>query len=311
MNITIIGGGAVGLLFYQALYRIQTLKNIRLSLYAYKPISPSFTFTNNAGLSYAYPIHTSQKGDLQQADIVLLCVKSYQVTNVLENIESTLNPNATIILCHNGMGSIDEYFDRNNKQNSPKLLSQTILSLLITHGSKKNSKLHITHTGQGIGNLGLIKGGYTKQQSNKITTLFNVALPTISWHEDIKEKQWLKLAINSVINPLTALNNMVNGDVLQPQYQQQITRLLNEFIAIAHIKGIYFSLPQLLNIITEVANKTSLNRSSMLSDIDNKQQTEIDYINGYLVKIGKLYDIPTPEHDNLTQQINALTLAFI
>lgn len=308
MNIVIVGAGAVGLLFYQAFNRYKNAENLSLSLKSHNTITSSFTFTNIQGLSSLTPLVSTTKKHLIAADIILICVKSYQVNSALKDTVALLNKKATIILCHNGMGAFEEYLELQEDSSNDKnnLISQTVLSLLITHGSKKSTKQHIIHTGQGIGDLGYIYGDYNHELLQKITRLFNRVLPSISWHDNIKEKQWLKLAINTVINPLTAVHNIANGQILLPKYHHQINQLIDEFNTVANKHGIEFSNDFLLSKIYDVARKTARNRSSMLSDVINKRKTEIDYINGYIVKLGKEYNVTTITHQALIQQVKAL-----
>ena len=295
-------------MFYQAFNRCKNSEKLSLSLKQHNTIIRSFTFTNILGASSLIPVIPATDNHLASADVILICVKSYQVKSVLSDTSRQLNKKSVIILCHNGMGAFEEYLELLGVQSDDKsvFFSQTVLSLLITHGSKKNSKQHIIHTGQGKGDLGLIYGDYNQLLFQKITASLNTVLPNITWYDNIKEKQWLKLAINSVINPLTAINNMPNGDVLLPTYHQQINLLINEFIAVAYHHGINFSNTFLFSMISDVAKKTAVNRSSMLSDVKNKQRTEIDYINGYIVKLGKQDNIATTEHQALIKHIKAL-----
>ncbi len=315
MNIVIVGAGAVGLLFYQALYRCKKELNVNLSLQQHKTTIPSFTFTHFNGDNDIIPVVSTTDEHIASADIILICVKSYQVTSVLKNSFPQLNKHAVIILCHNGIGAferyieesyIDEITNKNDTQAVTYVIPQSVLALLITHGSKKNSHQHITHTGKGGGDLGLIYGKNNVAFFKRITALLNTVLPCITWNGNIKEKQWLKLAINSIINPLTAVNNIPNGDILLPQYQEHIRLLIIEFISVAKMHNITFSEEILLSTILEVASKTAKNRSSMLSDITNKQMTEIDYINGYIVKLSQQYNIAVPYHQALVQQVKAL-----
>ena len=132
------------------------------------------------------------------------------------------------------------------------------------------------------------------------------ALPTLTYSDNIKEKQWLKLAINCVINPITALENIDNGQLLNDKFQAQITALILEIIAIAAFENIEFNFNELREKIMAVAQSTAQNCSSMRSDILNKRKTEIDYINGYIVKVANRMNFSVPENEKLLREIKAL-----
>ena len=147
----------------------------------------------------------------------------------------------------------------------------------------------------------------TKTHNNsRLKNLLNSAMPKVLFHENIMEKQWIKLAINCVINPITALNNIDNGEVLADKYSSDIEKILREIITVATACGINLIYDELIVLVKTVAKNTGKNCSSMRSDILNKQKTEVDYINGYIHKLGLEFNIATPENSNLWQQISAL-----
>ena len=187
-----------------------------------------------------------------------------------------------------------------------KALTQPCYALLTTHASKILQPFHAQHTGLGHNDLGLITGKACSIKQDKILQILTQALPTLTLSDNIKEKQWLKLAINCIINPITAIDNIDNGLILNDKYIALIDSLLAEITTIASYQGLSFTVNDLKNQVLSVAIKTTKNCSSMRSDIIQKRKTEIDYINGYIVDLAKDYEIPTPENEKIVQQINAL-----
>lgn len=309
MNIVIVGAGAIGLLFYQQLYpQCCRLKDInsrhQLSLKTRSGTSPTFSFTHYQGLSYQIPITIADNKHIADADAIFICVKSYQVDGTLNQLIPYLKSTVNIILCHNGMGVLtDQTRQRLSEQ-------QTLFTLLTTHGSKKLSPKHIMHTGLGFCDLGLLSGTVNFAEKNKLISLFADSHLNVQWQDNIMQKQWLKLAINCVINPLTAINNINNGDIRLAKYQTSIHLLIKEFITIAASQAQYFDFESINQIINDIAEKTALNRSSMCSDIINQLPTEIDYINGYLVRLAIENKIAVPENKKLCQQIHQLTKLY-
>ncbi|KAF1841376.1 uncharacterized protein K460DRAFT_388329 [Cucurbitaria berberidis CBS 394.84] len=114
---------------------------------------------------------------------------------------------------------------------------------------------------------------------------------------DLLQMQLEKLAVNCVINPLTVLLDARNGSVL---YNYALTRTLR--LLLSEISLVIRSLPELQYIpnvsqrfdpgrleskVVGVARLTKDNISSMLADVRSGRQTEIDYINGWIVKRGE------------------------
>lgn len=295
MNIVIVGGGAIGLLWYQALNKIT---NIDICLKTKHKIN-DFYFTNINGNTEKIHVKTASCVKIKKADVILLCVKAFHVNQALKELNELISDNAIIILHHNGLGAYDEINHPNHK--SP------ILALITTHGSKRVSNKSIVHTGEGKCSLGLLVGNIEKQQQINITQLLNAALPSVIWHDNIKHQQWLKLAINSVINPITAIANIPNGDLCKLKYKNQMLMLINEFVIVAKSQGYSFNAVDLLTTITEVADKTAANSSSMRADINNHKKTEIDYINGYLIKIAEAENIDVPAHKKVYFQVKVIS----
>lgn len=298
MNIVIIGQGAIGLLWYTHLQSLpKSLVNLSL-LTSKQAIMPNnnFAYTHFLGLSELHTFQTASPQHIRQADVILLCVKAYQVKQVIADISPLISPHSTIILAHNGMGTLTEI----QPFITPK---QAVMALLTTHGCSRASSTHIIHTGLGETHLGLLQGLFTQQKL--LTSLLNQALPKVYWQENIIEKQWLKLAINCVINPITALENINNGELTNPCYQKQITALITEIATIAQAEQQTLLPSLLIEQVLQVAKATAKNCSSMRADILAKRPTEINYINGYVHYLGIKHQIKTPENSRLWQAINA------
>lgn len=305
MNIVIVGQGAIGLLLYSHLYRYyQHSTNLPITQVSLCASSSKFTqfkqvkFTDNHQGNAHYQLHHATDADLANTDVLIMCVKSYQVKQALESKLPLLSKNCAIVLCHNGMGSQEALQEK---------ISQPLLTLLLTHGAKKLSADHIVHTGNGTLTLGMLCGKLDKQRQKALTDLLNNAIPSCHWHENILEVQWLKLAINCVINPITAIHNIDNGLVFSGEYQAEIEQLISEVIAVAHTQGIVFNETKLYLAIKEVATKTAKNCSSMRSDVLANRMTEIDFINGYVIRLAKLHSIETPVNLKMYQAIKALS----
>lgn len=304
MNIVIVGQGAIGLLWYSQLAR-QMDNNVSLLCSKNIKQPPSaMLLIDKQQRQIEIPLQHTNDTLLAQAEIVLFCLKAFDQINTIHELSAKLSPNTALIMAHNGMVDIDK-IDQVHRINHP------LLTLLTTHGCKKVQTFHIKHTGLGHSDLGFTE--YDKSESRNwtfsikqqtaIIERLNSALPSVSWHGNIKEKQWLKLAINSVINPITALENIENGQVLSAKFDVRIDQILAEVVTIATQENISFTHTQLKALVLEVAKSTAKNSSSMRCDFLNKKASEIDHITGYIVGLGKKHQISTPVNTLLWQQI--------
>ncbi|KAJ4357360.1 2-dehydropantoate 2-reductase (Ketopantoate reductase) (KPA reductase) (KPR) [Didymosphaeria variabile] len=114
---------------------------------------------------------------------------------------------------------------------------------------------------------------------------------------DLLQLQLEKLAVNCIINPLTVMLDARNGSIL---YNYSLTRVIR--LLLSEVSLVIRSLPELKyipnvqqrfdpgrleTVVVGVANRTRDNISSMLADVRAGRQTEIDYINGWIVKKGE------------------------
>ena len=135
-------------------------------------------------------------------------------------------------------------------------------------------------------------------------------MPPSNWHQDIRFSLWLKLAINAVINPLSALHNIQNGKLAERQYETQIIALCDEITQIMQHLEFVLEADRLLNTVKQVIQQTSENYSSMNRDISGRRKTEIEFINGYIVKQAMQLGLPCPCNLALFNEIRHRELAY-
>lgn len=300
MNIIVVGQGAMGLLWYHQLSVSTATTNLSLLASTQHNLSNTrYHFIDNHDIHYQGKINYAYDEHIKNADVIFLCVKSFQICSALKKIAPYLKPNIHIILAHNGMGTFSEL---------PKAIinRHNIYALLTTHGCLRKTSLHITHTGIGITDIGLVSGSVDIAEQQALTCLLNKALPSVKLHKNIIEKQWLKLAVNCVINPITALHNIDNGQVNSNIFSEQIKNILTEIVAVAKNENIHLNRVLLIKTVQQVAIATAKNCSSMRCDILAHKQTEINYINGYIHRLGIKHNIATPENTQLWQQVNSI-----
>jgi len=304
-NVLIVGSGAIGMLWYSHFY-IQSNDSVNCFLYqssTRKALQDKIKFTSLNNKKHIIPnrIITSDKN--RPIDIILICVKSYQLNQAITDIEALISDDTLVITTHNGLGAM-------NNQSAQLLQNNVVLDLLTTHGSLKVAENEVIHTGSGTSHLGLkfgckeIHSGHNIQKT--LIPLLNKTLPDVIWCDDILLKQWVKLTINCVINPLTALFDIKNGDISDDKFTKTIEQIIDEVISVAQVNNINLNKKDLLQTVSLVAKNTSKNSSSMRCDVQGNKETEVEYINGYIHKLGQEFNIPTPKNTELYQKILAL-----
>ncbi|NMP17528.1 2-dehydropantoate 2-reductase [Thalassotalea sp. Y01] len=303
-KIAILGNGAIGLLIT---YLLKTQSqntsseqplNIRLLTRQRANNNVTLTVKQLDNQQKTFSVGQADEQFLAQCELLICCVKSYDVLAALTPLSKVLNPKCAIVLCHNGMGTIDAI-------NSTLKLPQPILTLLTTMAAKRLADNVIQHTGVGNNHLGLVQGQLHTNQANDIKQLLKNALPCFEFSDNIITQQWLKLAINCAINPLTAISDVTNGELASDKYQPKIKACLEEVVVVAASQNVTFNIDSLMKVVNDVISKTANNSSSMREDVSNGRATEIDYINGYIKTLGQQNNIATPINEQLYREVVA------
>jgi 2-dehydropantoate 2-reductase len=121
---------------------------------------------------------------------------------------------------------------------------------------------------------------------------------------------WEKLLINVGINALTALTGLKNGQLLNyPETLRLMEALVSEAADVAKRKGIRIE-GNPIEKVRNIAEVTRENRSSMGQDFDYKRRTEIDSINGAIVREAKNLGISVPYNQIITDLIKVIEKNF-
>lgn len=296
----IIGNGAIGHLWTGFMLR----KEINALLYTRNLKSKKKVLFDSPIASFETQISYLTLDDWQLPDYILICVKAHQLDELCQKLKTKETKNCPIILMMNGLGLVEiakKYFPSN-----------PILHASITHGALKKGDT-LFHTGLGqtlIGNLSsMLETKFTCHQTqfSHLISELNTALPEVYWSENHQENLMIKMIINSIINPVTALLRINNGELLYNDKLIPIAqKLLDELQPLIKILLPSYSIQEITTKIINVIKNTVKNQSSMLIDINNNQLTEIEFINGYLIKLAKKHHIGLTSHQLLVQEIQQL-----
>jgi 2-dehydropantoate 2-reductase len=125
--------------------------------------------------------------------------------------------------------------------------------------------------------------------------------------DDVASLVWSKLVINVGINALTALLGQTNGRLLEFEETRAIMAdLVAEAVAVARARGVRFTYSDPLATVCDVAAKTGANRSSMLQDFDRHRESEIDFMNGAIVREAAALGIPATANAVVTRLVKTL-----
>lgn len=281
---TVVGEGAIGLLATAQLHRAGC--PVQLHRRVTGPFD--FVFQSADHSQHIYLPHQAQP----PYSYILLPVKAYAIVDAVQQLLPLMTENAQLVLSHNGMGTIEKVL--------PLLKPEQGLWFLSTsHGAFKPNNSTVVHSGIGQSVLGPLNQAASAQQG--VVQAMQAALGPLVLMEDIRPALWLKLAVNAVINPMTALHQCKNGDLSQPHYAAAVKLLIEEFVLVAQASGQHLSVDAVQNRVHQVIEQTAENYSSMQQDFAKGRRSELDYITGFLLKQAEQHQLQLPAHQAIYQ----------
>ena len=130
--------------------------------------------------------------------------------------------------------------------------------------------------------------------------------------EDARGPQWRKVIFNAATNPVGAVTGLTHGRVCEdPALRRLVSGLVDEGKAVASAQGIELDAdPEELIDHAARPDVAYDHKASMLQDVEARRPTEIDYLNGGIVRFGREQGVPTPLNEAVTALIKGLEASW-
>ena len=291
-NILIVGTGALATLFAARL----SASGVEINMLGSWQAAISALNKSGAGLVDAngkenfYPVNAIT--ECKKARYAIVLVKSWQTEQVARRLEKCLAKDGLVLSLQNGLGN-------------GKILADILRAERVAQG--------VTVVGASLLEAGRVKiSGEVRVSLGEhprlgaIETLLRASKFKVTRVASIESLIWSKLVINSAINPLTALLDIPNGDLLKiPEMKALMAELARETASVAGAQNISLGFEDSVLAVEEVARQTSSNISSMLQDLRRGAPTEIDAICGAISQAGEVFSVPTPRNKTCWQLVKA------
>jgi 2-dehydropantoate 2-reductase len=142
------------------------------------------------------------------------------------------------------------------------------------------------------------------KSAKRIVKLFNDCELRAEISDKINIQIWKKLIINCVVNPLTAILRVRDFEIAVNNLKFIRHGIVDECIKVARSMGI--DIDQSIKEMIDKGISSFTNYSSMCQDIMKGKKTEIDFLNGKIVELGKKHNIPTPINETMVTLIKYL-----
>ncbi|MFD1885385.1 ketopantoate reductase family protein [Paenibacillus wenxiniae] len=275
-------------------------------------VEGSFKLEQAAPYEHTTPYEHATETITEKADLILLTVKQQHVNReFIQWLSERVHKHTIIVTMQNGLRTDRIWPD-----------AWQVYVAVTTEGAKKLSPVWVVHSGHGATSIGDAAALYgtsaardmakSIQHYDEGTIAFLLKSLTkagfnASLSKDIKLEVYRKLMINAVINPLTALWRIANGELLASKSRIMIMRQLFDEAAAVYGKNDIGWSESWWNDILQVCCATSANTSSMLADVLNGRPTEISWINGAIIGLARRANMKADAHEWMCRLIESLT----
>ena len=223
----------------------------------------------------------------------LVLVKSWQTEIAARQLASCLASDGLALTLQNGFGNYNVLLQA--------LGSRRVAQGALTLGATMIAPGVVRSSGGGVITLGL------HPRLQDMTNLLGRAGMVVETVSDILSVQWGRQVINSAIHPVTALLGIPNGELLlRPSARNLLQTAAREAAGVAVARGVHLPYPDPVIACEAIASQTATNISPMLQDVRRGAPTEIEYINGAVVREGEKTGVATPVNRALMLAIKAL-----
>ena len=236
-----------------------------------------------------------------KADLVIFFVKTYHTEQAVSDALALEKEDTIFLTLQNGLGNEEILCKRINRKK--------VMLGVTGQGATLLGPGHVRHAGRGKTFIGELDQGVS-ERAIQVAKMFCEADIDTEVSADIHNLIWDKLLVNVGINALTALTQLKNGQLLDyPEALRIMEALVSEAAEVARQTGARIEENPFEKVKT-VAEATRENRSSMGQDVDFRRKTEIDAINGAVVREAKRLGLPVPCNEVVTDLIKTIERKF-
>jgi 2-dehydropantoate 2-reductase len=281
MQIAVIGAGAVGCYYGAKMLRAGhdvTFVGRRAHVDAINAnglLLESVAFTGHI----AAQATTTIAGLSTPPDLVFFAVKSGDTDSTARELAAVLKPESIVLSLQNGV---------DNPERLRAILRQSVIAAAVYVAAEMPGAGHVKHNGRGELVIGSAPG------SDAIAAALCAAEVPTTVSQDIATIQWTKLVNNCAYNALSAVAQIAYGEMFKVDGTREVmTAVVGECVSVARACGV--ALPHdLLDTILGLVKSMPDQLSSTAQDLARGKASEIDFLNGFIVRKGVEHGILTP-----------------
>ena len=280
MKIAVMGAGAVGCYYGGMLARAGHAVTLIGRPQHVEAVRRDGLFMETQSFQAHVPMQACiDAGGVQGAQLVLCCVKSTDTESAAANMVPYLEPEALVLSLQNGV---------DNAGRLQALLRREVLPAVVYVATEMAGPGHVRHHGRGELVVGL------STASDELAQLFAAAEVPVQISDNVAGALWTKLILNCAYNALSAITQLPYGRLVQGEGINDVMRdVVQECLAVAQAEGV--TVPgDIWQAVELIARTMSAQFSSTAQDLARRKRSEIDHLNGHVLRRGEALGIATP-----------------
>jgi 2-dehydropantoate 2-reductase len=307
MTLVLVGPGAIGRLLAGRLYAA----GLRVALLDKDPTRARILSATGIRIlapgvpdppALRVPVHADPEA-LRRAlgfpAYLVLCVKAYDTSAAMRHALPLLGPHTVVVSLQNGMGNVEQIEEGAGMER--------IVCGVTGHGATHVETGIVRHAGTGVTTVAAVDAAMHAAAVRFAAALHDAGLEARAV-ADWRSMLWNKLILNAAVNPLTALHQVCNGEILRrADLLERALRTAREAAAVARAAGARPAFDDPEAELRRLCERTRDNVSSMARDVALRRRTEIDAINGAVVRAAAVRGMTAPENQALLDAVRRLT----
>ncbi|ATA57086.1 2-dehydropantoate 2-reductase [Variovorax boronicumulans] len=235
---------------------------------------------------------STEAGAVQGADLVLFCVKSTDTESAAAQIQPHLAPGALVLTLQNGVD--------NDARVRAALPSHDVAAAVVYVATEMAGPGHVKHHGRGE----LVIA--PSRRSDEVAQALIAAGVSTQISDNVRGALWAKLVLNCAYNALSAVSQLPYGELVQGTGVTDVIRdVVAECLAVAKAEGVVIP-GDVDAAVRGIAQSMPSQYSSTAQDLARGKRSEIDHLNGLVVRRGEALGVPTPANRVLFVMVKLL-----
>ena len=280
MKIAVMGAGAVGCYYGGMLARAGHDVTLIGRAQHVQAVRRDGLLLDTQTFKTHVPMNASTETNaVRGAKLVLFCVKSTDTRITAADMAPHLDPDALVFSLQNGV---------DNAEHLRAALAQEVVAAVVYVATEMAGPGHVKHHGRGE----LVIGPTSK--SEELISMFATAGVPMQTSDNVDGELWSKLILNCAYNAISAISQLPYGRVVQGEGMQDVMRdVVAECLAVAQAARVTVT-GDVWEAVERIARTMPAQFSSTAQDISRGRRSEIDHLNGYVMRKGESLGIATP-----------------